>query len=127
MQAYSVRQQGQLPTDRTVGEKAFEVNGTDFAETIYYKTEKSKENKSYIILFTCSLAKAVHLELLPDQTTKEFLKSLKRLIARTGYPTTIYSDNAKSLIATSKWIKSIKRPEEINNFLTRKNAKWKLF
>ena len=69
LKAYSVRQQGQLSTGKTVSERAFEVNGTNFSEIIYYKTKKSKENKSYIILFTCSLTRAVHLELLPDQTT----------------------------------------------------------
>lgn len=63
--AYSVRQQGQLPTDRAVGERAFEVTGTVFGGPIFYKTKKSQENKSYIILFTYSLTRAVHLELLP--------------------------------------------------------------
>ena len=67
------------------------------------------------------MTKAVHLELLPDQTTKEFLKSLKRLIAGRGCSTAIYSDNAKS----SKRIKSIERSEEINYFLNRKRVKWK--
>ena len=49
LKAYSVRQQGQLPTDRAVSERAFEVIGTDFGGPIYYKTKKSEENKSYII------------------------------------------------------------------------------
>ena len=70
------------------------------------------------------MARAVHLELLPDQKTKEFLKVLKRVTARKGTPTTIYSDNAISFIATSKWIKSIKRSEEINDFLNKKSGKW---
>ena len=119
LKAYSQPQKGQLPTDRFVGERAFDVIGTDFAGPIYYRKNNYKENKSYILLFTCSLTRAVHIELVPDQTTIEFLKALKRLIARRGCPTTIYSDNAKSFVAASKWIKSIKISEDINHFLTK--------
>ena len=49
LKSYSVRQQGQLPTDGAVSERAFEIIGTDFGGPIYYKTKKSQENKSYII------------------------------------------------------------------------------
>ena len=45
LKAYSVCQQGQLPTDRSVGERASEVNGTNFTGPTYYKTKKSKKTK----------------------------------------------------------------------------------
>lgn len=73
-----------------------------------------------MILFTCSLARAVHLEPLPDKTTKEFIKALKRVTARRGTP-----DKAKPFIAASKWIKSIERSEELNDFLNKKSGKWR--
>lgn len=78
-----------------------------------------------MILFTCSLARAVHLEPLPDKTTKEFIKALKRVKVQRGTPTTIFSDKAKPFIAASKWIKSIKRSEELNDFLNKKSGKWR--
>ena len=61
-----------------------------------YCNKNRGEKKAYILLFTCSLTRAIHLELLPDQTTNEFIRALNRLIARRGCPETIYSDNAKT-------------------------------
>ena len=69
-------------------------------------------------MFTCSLARAVHLEPLPDKTTKEFIKALKRVTARRGTP-----DKDKPFIAASKWIKSIE--EELNDFLNKKSGRWR--
>ena len=67
---------------------------------LHGKNAKNKrEKKSYILLFTCSLTRAIHLELFPDQTKEEFIRALKRLIARRGCPETIYSDNAKTFVA----------------------------
>ena len=49
-----------------------------------YRKGGSKENKLQILLFTCSLSRTIHLELVPDQTTEEFARDFKRLIARRG-------------------------------------------
>ena len=57
-----------LPTDRKEGSVSFEVLGVDFAGPIAYKLSPKKEGKVYILLFACSLTRAIHLELLPNQT-----------------------------------------------------------
>ena len=62
----------------------FQVIGTDFAGPIYYRTKTKKESKEYILIFSCCVSRAVHLELIPNTTIKEFVKCLKRLIARRG-------------------------------------------
>ena len=85
-----------LPTDQTEGSVPFEVLGVDFAGPMAYKLSPKKEGKAYILLFMCSLSRAIHLELLPNQTTEEFIRSLKRLIARRGRPRIIFSDNGSS-------------------------------
>ena len=93
--------EGQLPIDRTTRLRRFQVNGTDFTGPIVYRAKNKKEKKPYILLFTCSLTRAIHLELLPDQTKVELIRALKRLIARRGCPETIYSNNAKIFVAAS--------------------------
>ena len=70
----------------------FQVIGTDFVGPTYYCTKTKKESKAYILIFSCSVSRGVHLELIPNTTTEEFLKCLKRLIARRGKPSTIYSE-----------------------------------
>ena len=77
------------------------------------------------MLFTCSLTRAVHLEILPNQTTQEFIQALKRLIARRGRPKVIYSDNAKTFEKASKWIKRVYKDEGMQEFLVTEQVKWK--
>ena len=47
-----------------------------------------------MLLFVCSLSKAVHLELTFSLATLELMKSFNKLIARRGKPRAIYFDNA---------------------------------
>ena len=67
----------------------------------------------------------MHLELTPNVTKNEFIKCFKQLIARRGRPKTVYSDNAKTFQAAAKWLKQVIKTEEFNEFLTKKNIKWK--
>ena len=70
-----------------------------------------KERKVNLLLFTCSLSRAIHLEVLPNQTTQELIHAIKRLIARRGRPKVIYSDNTKTFVAASKLIERINKDE----------------
>ena len=73
---------GPLPRDRTKGADPFSIIGVYFTGPVKYLQRKSKEQKAYIVIYFCSLTRAVFLELLPSLETGEFIKSLKRLIAR---------------------------------------------
>ena len=91
---------GPLPNDRTEQVMPFQVIGTDFVSPIHYRAKTKKEQKAYILIFSCSVSRAVHLELIPNTATKELTKCLKQLVARRGKPTTIYSNNAKTCQTT---------------------------
>ena len=103
---------GPLPKDRTEKFFPFEVTGTDSAGPIYYKTKKKIELKAYILLFSCSVTRAVHIELVSSLITTKFIKSFKRLISRRGKPKILYSDNVKTFTTGAKWLENIK----IRNF-----------
>ena len=75
---------GTLPNDRISGETAFEATGEDFAGPIRYKRGSAQQGKAYLALFSCSLIRAVHLELLPNLETTTFIPCLKRYIVRCG-------------------------------------------
>ena len=85
---------GNLPTDRTIGSTPFQVIGVNYTGPMEYKISSTKNGKAHILLFACSLTRAIHLELLKDQTTERFIRSLKRSVARRGRPSKIYSDSA---------------------------------
>ena len=90
---------GNLPGERTEGSIPFQVTGVDFAGPINYKQTAKSEGKAYIILSTCSLTRALYLEVLPDMTCEEFLGSFKRMIANRGRPQKGISDSGRTFIA----------------------------
>ena len=87
---------GPLPKQRTPECHPFQVIEVDCAGPFYYRSRNKAISKSYILLFSCSVSRAMHLELVPNLTTQEFIKSMKWLIARRGSPKIVYSDNAKT-------------------------------
>ena len=116
--------QGNLPGERSEGSIPFDVVGVDFAGHITVKTGKKATNKAYIILYTCSLTRGLHLELLPNMTCEEFLTSFKRFTAARGRPAKIISDNGSTFIAASKWIKKVRKSEKIQEHLAQQGIIW---
>eukprot|EP00112_Aurelia_sp_Birch-Aquarium-sp1_P001131 Seg1117.2 transcript_id=Seg1117.2/GoldUCD/mRNA.D3Y31 product="hypothetical protein" protein_id=Seg1117.2/GoldUCD/D3Y31 len=113
-----------LPVERTTGDRPYQVIGLDFAGPITYKKSEKVCGKAYILLFTCSLTRALCLELLPDQSLELFLPTLKRFFARRGRPDKIYSDNFSTFVAASRWLKKAMRSEKIHDYLSSNNIKW---
>ena len=116
---------GLLPEDRTTVGTAFEVIGTDFAGPIRFRQTQKKEGKAYLGIFTCSLSRAVHLELLPSLETTNFISCLKRLIARRGRPRVIYSDNGGTFIKTERWLRQLRNDERLQGLLADYDITWK--
>ncbi|KAJ8032320.1 hypothetical protein HOLleu_25814 [Holothuria leucospilota] len=56
--------------------------------------------KVYILLFTCSIIKAVHIEMVESLSVQDFLLCFRRFVARKGLPVVIYSGKAKTFV---KW------------------------
>ena len=108
---------GMLPKDRSTVATAFEVVGTDFEGPIKYRQTGKKEGKAYIAIFSCSLCRAVHLELLKTLDSESFIHCLKHFIARHGRPRVIYSDNGGTFIKTAKWIRQLRRDERVQGLL----------
>ena len=87
---------------------SFQVTGVDYAGPLFYRSKTRNDLKAYIILLSCSASRAVYKELVPNLTTSEFIKCLKRLIARSGRPKIIFSDNAKTFKAGPKLLQKIR-------------------
>ena len=89
---------GLLPKERTGIRGAFEVIGTDFEGPLLYKLRNEREGKTYLVIFSCSLSRTVHLELVTNLETTTFLPCLKRLIIRRARLSMIYSDNGSTFV-----------------------------
>ena len=86
-----------LPELRVKQAPAFSVTGMDYAGPVYCLDEPG--HKLYILLLTCAVVRAVHLEITDSLDLDDFLLAIRRFVARRGLPSTIYSDNAKTFIA----------------------------
>ena len=124
-QAYLNPPSGNLPATRTEGSAPFQVLGVDFAGPIRYQSKAKAQKKAYLVLYGCSLTRAVHLEVLRSLEVEEFLPSLKRLIARRGRPEVIYSDNAATFKAADKWLNKVRTDEKFHAFLADRAIHWR--
>ncbi|GFV06412.1 integrase catalytic domain-containing protein [Trichonephila clavipes] len=94
-----------LPSDRTNQTQAFSVCGLDFVGPLYVKNFGELQ-KSCIVLFTCEVTRAFHLELVSDMNTNSFLLAFRRFLGRRGNCKVIYSDNAKTFLKSKKEIEN---------------------
>ncbi|XP_054717350.1 uncharacterized protein LOC129226745 [Uloborus diversus] len=106
-QRFSVKQldipEGTLPEDRVREASVFEAIGVDVAGPLIIKENK----KVWILIFTCAVYRAVHLELLAALSTDNFILALRRFIARRGRPTIIFSDNGTNFIGADNSSKKV--------------------
>ena len=78
---------------------AFNTTGLDYAGPVYGKDFPGE--KFYILLFTCAVTRAVHLELVNSLSLTHFLLAFRRFVSRRGLPKTVFSDNAKTFKSAS--------------------------
>ncbi|XP_041978615.1 uncharacterized protein LOC121732727 [Aricia agestis] len=73
-------------------QRPFTNTGVDYFGPVSVTVGK-QHHKRYVALFTCLTTRAVHLELAASLSTDSAILALRRLIARRGCPTVIFSDN----------------------------------
>ena len=116
-----------LPPERVTYTRSFSASGLDFAgPVILYDTPVGE--KAYILLFTCTSTRAVHLELVSNLSTYNFLLAFKRFVGRRGVPKILISDNYVTFKKVNvDLIKAWKNLEsnEFNNYLTENKIEWK--
>lgn len=117
-----------LPTSRVTESTPFARTGSDYFGPVYFKT-KSEQTNAWICLFTCLVTRAVHLELVSDMSTEEFLMCLRRFIAQRGTPVEITSDNAKQFKAASSILdqlwQSLLHNDDVQSYVANLNIRWK--
>ena len=116
---------GNVPVERTEGSSPFQVVGVDYASPIVFKVSKKREDEVVHSAFCCSLSRAIHLELLTDQTTDGFIRCLKRFIDGEDLPP--YNQIMKKVfyIAAAKWLSALMEEEKLQDDLAHNQIKWK--
>ena len=96
--SYSYPEKSNLPGYRVNHTFPLQVCGFDYSGPVLVKdiySSNDEIHKAYIVLFTCSRSRAVMLDLVEDNTSKNFINSTSRFIERRVCPKNIVSDNGK--------------------------------
>ncbi|XP_065182497.1 uncharacterized protein LOC135813325 [Sycon ciliatum] len=102
---------------------AFQHTGVDFAGPFHVRTAQDVE-KAYLVLYTCAVTRAVHLDLVSDLSTTTFLRSFRRFVARRGVPAVVKSDNGKTFKAAARLLRDLHVEPETKSYLQAKNIRW---
>ena len=98
-----------MPKHRMKLVRPYEHCGVDFTGQLWVNSERKNEPpiKMYILIYTCLNIRAIHIDLLPDMSTKSFLMSFNRFCNIYGIPGNLYSDNARSFLSAGKILSNI--------------------
>ena len=104
----------------------FETTGVDLTGNILLTNGANEAlDKYYVVLFTCAVTRAVHLEVVDNLTAQSFLNSFRRFTARRGLPKLVLSDNATNFSLSSKILKDYMEDELVSQFLDSNNLSWR--
>ena len=99
-----------LPTARVTPARPFSHTGMDLAGPFTIKqghVRRPTYLKAHLCIFICLTFKAVHLEVLSDQSSEAFLAAFQRFIARRNCPSHLYSDNGPNFVGASNQLKEL--------------------
>ena len=98
-----------LPIERLQPTPPFTNVGVDYFGpfTIKGEVQKRIRGKCYGVIFTCSAARAVHVDIAPNYSTDGFLQTIRKFASIRGWPKTIYSDQGSQLKSASKELKEV--------------------
>ena len=116
------------PKERVLESPPFSCVGIDYFGPIAIKIGDDRK-KAWVCLFTCLAIRAIHLEIVADCTSVEFLNCLIRFIARRGTPKLIVSDNASQFrtvrdVIDRMWYR-VMNDDNIRGFAADRGVDWK--
>ena len=104
-----------LPTDRVNLIVPFAKTGVDFTGHYLIDDGDGGTSKYYLLIFTCLVTRAIHLEVLNSMSTEMFLLAMIRFCNRYGVPKHVYSDNAKTFVAGGNILSRVFASDEFSS------------
>ncbi len=101
----------------------------NFNKAVSHEIQMSQ--KTWIAVFICHSTKALHLEIVENLSSSQFIAAFERFGSRRGYPVHMYSDNASTFKSASRIIAEANRfvlparnLEVITKFLSVQGTSW---
>ena len=112
-----------LVKSRVTHTSPFTVTGVDYTGALYVRAPGG-ECKVYLCLFTCTISRAIHLEVVPDLTADSFLQAFRRFAGRRSVPKLLISDNSSTFTVAAEDLKNLFSSVEVSEALARKGVEW---
>ncbi|XP_062699464.1 uncharacterized protein LOC115268100 [Aedes albopictus] len=105
------QQMGQLPRPRVNPSPAFTHTGVDLCGPFQILPSPRAKTRMtvYVCIFVCFSTKAVHLEVVEDQSTGAFIAALMRFTSLRGKPEVIYSDNGRNFVGAGRELAELRK------------------
>lgn len=120
-----------LPIDRVNQNRAFLYTGVDYAGPIQivqkYKGVAALK-KCYIAIFVCMVTRAVHIDIVSDQSSMAFIMCFERFVARRGHCNKLFSDNGTNFRGAYKELKDAYRiwnSQNVQDEIEKRDTEWK--
>ena len=121
---YSIPRTPALPDIRVNESRPFQFTGVDLTGFIRVKAH-SGVIKIYIVLFTCCVSRAVHLEIVDSVSAESFAFAFRRFISRRGLPQIMLSDNATNFIGHETLLKKLYEMAYNSDLFNSFKVEWK--
>lgn len=72
-----------------------------------HRRRNARATKVYLAWFICMSVKAVHLEIVTDLSTDDFLAALDRFVTRRGIQSNLYSDCGTNYVGAVRRMKTL--------------------
>ena len=125
---YSMPSMPPLPTHRVTPSPPFSHSGVDYFGPLFIKS-KDATKKVWVCLYTCLATRAIHLELMSDMSTEQFLLGFRRFVSQRGNIKELISDNASHFKLASDLIDKIWRQilteNDVLSYAANHKIRWK--
>ena len=114
-----------LPIERVKFSRPFEHVGIDYSGPITItKTKDGGPHKYYIVLFTCTASRLIHLELASDMKAYTFINIFRRFCATYSYPNLVISDNGSNFVASAKFFRELLSQKDVQRYMDSFQIRW---
>ncbi|XP_003740983.2 uncharacterized protein LOC100902829 [Galendromus occidentalis] len=104
----------------------FHVTGVDFCGPFHIR-QRQGTHKAYVAVFTCTTIRAVHLELVPSQSTPQTHLAIRRFLASHPACIRFISDNGASFVKAATELKRLfntVRNPDVRKVLNGRSIDW---
>ena len=112
-----------LPMSRITEVPCFSNTGLDYLGPLFVKSNDGQV-KCHVCLFTCAVSRAVHLEVVRDLTTEQFILAFRRFSSRRSLPRRVISDNASTFVCANDVLIQILSSENFSEFSANQGFTW---